>query len=604
MAPLAFRPWPRDSGPPEPLKEVLGRIALERGHFRDITEASLREEIAADGALEPSDDSDGDEIAEEDEENDASRSDKATSREELWRAKMDMQTLADNARNEVMFALDYVSLLLSESAPKLGEQTMSPMLKQNVPSGTLGVDIWQHMPDDAAQRAQDQLLATNVKIESLQESADSLLAAAGRLEDNVRKETQYWDQILSITERGWNVCKLPGQQHRLGVTFGFSESAPQFERQGVAALNAGADGGVALERGIGRKPKALRVEVRRAGSAVGRSKVPVVLDGEETTLEARIRRARDSLFDEELYYEMVRESRSVTSLGVGTRGQALWFSPEGVEDGREAPEVVFELVSLEEVGKENEGSGQEDGFAQAIVLAARLLLSQAHRERLKKRSNIPPPRSERQEETPLLPILRPIMSYMLHQAALDQVNALVNRLAALLDAAQVHHSGQQAELALPVADIANAEALVELLKQTWTSEASLAIGESVLRLQLETTLARAFGPVFVLTAPTGKAARFTTADEARAAADELVASQLAQGLATKAGDQWRCTAREALLSKVNDDDPEAADVNAWITVNSEGGAMSLNTMTKETVWRMGRESARESLHEAFAAMSS
>ena len=90
--------------------------------------------------------------------------------------------------------------------------------------------------------------------------------------------------------------------------------------EGASFLNRFTDlvhfGRISLERGIGQKPRALHVTLRKGNRLVGTSKFPQPPNAEDTTLEARIKYARDSLYDEELYHEMVRESRALPSLGV------------------------------------------------------------------------------------------------------------------------------------------------------------------------------------------------------------------------------------------------------------------------------------------------
>jgi len=419
MTSLSFRPWARDVAEESSLKDVLARVHLERGHFRDITEASLQEEIAREGALELSESED--EVEEDDEAPEGGKDQgKPTTREDLYKAKFEMLQHVAAAEQDILMSLDFISLLLSKQAPQ-ANTTISPVLKEKVPSGTLGTDIWQRMPVDKAREAQDELLATSVKMDALRRSADSLLSAATRLQDNVRKETQYWDQILSISEKGWNVCRLPGH-HRLAVRLGFNDSAPEFSRRGIAALNTDSDGNITLERGVGSRPQAVRVRIRKMGKTIGSSKLPPLLERGESTLESRITHARDSLFDEELYHEMIRESRSIGSLGVAVEKSAITFKPD-VAGNENVPEIAFELVSLDEAQPDlSRGEDSEDTLAQAIALAVRLLLTQAHRERLRTRSQVPPPMSDKKEEQPLLPILRPIMSFVLHRSALDQLN--------------------------------------------------------------------------------------------------------------------------------------------------------------------------------------
>ncbi|KXL46686.1 hypothetical protein M433DRAFT_65351, partial [Acidomyces richmondensis BFW] len=417
MPSLSLRPWARDSNEEASLKDILPRANLERGHFRNITEASLQAEIAGEGALESSESEEGED---EEEEGASQPVSKPKNVADLLQARNEMVQYVGAAHNDAMMALDFVSLVLSKDAPQ-ASTTISQNLRQEVQPGTLGTDIWQRMPEDKARQAQDELIAINVRMESLQDSANGLIAAANRLQENVRMETRYWNQVLSISEKGWNICRIPGQQHKLGVTFGFSESAPEFSRKGVAALNTTEDGTIVLERGIGSKPRAMRVLLRRDGNIIGTSKIPTFLDDEEVTLESRIRHARDSMYDEELYYEVIREARTLKSLGISMRRNEINFNP-----------------NVELKAKQSSTSSSEDSLAQAIALVARMLLTHAHRDRLKKRSEVPAPMSGLgNEERPILPILRPIMSLILHHRALLQTKNYYAQLKSLLSTAGI-----------------------------------------------------------------------------------------------------------------------------------------------------------------------
>ncbi|KAK0933091.1 RNA polymerase II mediator complex subunit [Friedmanniomyces endolithicus] len=594
MASLTLRPWTHDAPDTSSLKDILARA--QRGHFRDITEVSLQEEIAGEGAIELSESESDDEEEDKDEEQSSA---KPSTRDDLFKARLEMLRHVDAAHNDVMIALDFVSLLLTHDAPEKGKVSISAGLRQEVPIGTLGHDIWHKMPQDKAREAQDQLLATNVRLEGLQQSADSLLAAASRLEDNVRKETRYWDHVLSINESGWNVCKLPGQQHRLGVTYGFSDSAPEFARRGVAALNATSDGTMVLERGVGSKPRAVRVLLKRGEAVVGCSRIPALRNEGEVALEARIRHARDSLFDEELYHEMLRESRGQASLGISTKGDCIVLTPNSGESPL-ATEVVFELVSLDEVEDEAGEAREQDPLAQAIALAARMLSSQAHREKVKKRSAVPQPMSERKDERLSLPILRPIMAFMLHKAAIDQINSYLGHVGSLLSAASIEYRNQPAGFTFPEdIEASRVEDIISMLMQCWTSEASLDLHNMQTTMRLETTLATSFGTQYILSSADGRVTRFSSQDELRAACDDVLAPELALHLKRGADEDWECNVREALL--VRPDDEQGKGRRVWVTLDSETGVLSLNTPTKKVSWGSQVDVAT-SFSEAWAGL--
>ena len=605
---FSFQPWTRETTDESSLKHVLARVNLERGHFRTITEASLQEEIAGEGALELSSSEDEGEDDEEEDEKTEDAHYKPSTRAELFKAKNDMLANIRAAEQEILMMTEFVSLLLSKDAPKLAVTTMSAELRSAVPMGSLGMDLWQRMPVDQAREAQDELLATGVRLNSLQRSADSLLSAANRLNANVRKETEYWNQILSISQRGWNVSRIPGPQHKLGVRFGFSESASEFSRKGIAALNMDSDGTVLLDRGIGSRPKALRVVLRKNREVVGTSKVPTVPDAEETTLEARIRYARDSLFDEELYYELIRESRTLASLGVGMKGSAVRFASSGISTN--GIDVSLDLVALDDDFAHDQNlPHEEDALAQAIVLAARLLLSRAHRDKLKKRSEIPPPLSDdKSDERPLFPILRPVMAFVMHRAVLEQLNAYIAVTSKMLTEANIQTSHQDARFKLGLdPDLTNAESLISLLMQPWASTAKITISppESEIlafEFKVETTLAYGTGPIFTLTTPahtTGQ--RVDSIDELVAAADAEVASGLAVALGRMLSEDWFCLDYEALLIKSGEDNEDRRPIQ--VTFSSEQMIVSVSSLSAKSTWRLNGESSEKGFWDAVRGLA-
>jgi mediator of RNA polymerase II transcription subunit 17 len=592
MAPLAFQPWPLEKPEPPNIIDVLSRVHVERGQlFRDITEATLQEEIAANGALSPEQSTSEDEDGEEDRK-DSANNGQPVSREELQRAKFDMMQQVGIAHNEIMMALDFVSLLESEHALQ-AQHSMSQALKDSVPPKTLGTDIWAHMPVDEAKQAQDRVLARNVKMLSLQRSADDILGAAKRLEDNVRKETQFWDQMLSISGKGWSVCRIP-RTKRLGVRYGFSESASEFSGRNIAALNGNPDGSISLERGFGSKPTGLRVSVVRGGQLVGKSYLPSTSDDSETTLEARIRHARDSIFDEELFREMTRESRTMSSMGVTMRGQTIRLPTVGTEQA-DSTEILLNLVPLDqEAGSPINTANPDDAIAQAIALAARLILSQAHREKFNKRSEVPMAMAERNEEKPIMAILKPLIAFSLHKSSLSAVNSYIDKIAAVSSLATIDVAPSHAVFQLPEsAQITNASDLVTILKSTFISTAHIKLkaprDEVDITITVESSVAQTqdMASTFILSVPGEQPLRFDNIEDLAPSIDVAIASTLAAGLQSVADENWTLDKREALLVR---EDPSQSDrIRVSVVVSGQEGRLNLSSPQKKLAWKIGQD---------------
>jgi mediator of RNA polymerase II transcription subunit 17 len=610
MSQLSFQPWPLEKPQSPNIIEVLDRVRIERGQlFRNVTEASLQEEIATDGDLSPEQSLSEDE-EEEDADNDKelgkqAKNDQPVTREELQRAKFEMLQQVAIAHNEIMMAVDFVSLLESEHATH-AQQSMSVALKQAVPSKTLGTDMWEHMPVDEARLAQDRLLARNVKMRSLQQSADNILGAAKRLEDNVRKETQFWDQMLSISSKGWSICRLP-KSKGLGVRYGFSESSAEFSKRDIAALNSNKDGSVSLDRGFGTKPTGLKVTVSRNGQVVGKSSLPSISDDSETTLEARIRHARDSIFDEELFREMTRESRTMASLGVAVRGHTITIPASTVEDPG-STEIHIELAPLDdEIDSPNSSANPDDAIAQAMALGARLILSQAHRDKLSKRSEVPQPMAERNEERPVMSILTPLASFLLHKTSLNAVNSYIARATSVLSLAGIDVTASRAVFELPQNNqITNTTDLVSMLKSTMVSTGGLKFKTSShtvdIAIQVESSLAQTqnMNSNFTLTTPDDRSLRFDAVEDVVQSADAAIASSLATALASRADGNWIQDQREALLVLDEEDQDERKSV--WMALDSQKGRLVLGSLQKDLVWEDGGDLPGVGLWDAWSKM--
>lgn len=124
---------------------------------------------------------------------------------------------------ETMFALDFVSLLLSKHAPRQAETSMSAFLKQVAPVGSLNADIINPPPKPETAVSDTKSVSRGWRLQSFNAAANKLLKAASRLEEEVASETKYWGEVLAVKDKGWKVCRMPRERQTLGVQYGFLE---------------------------------------------------------------------------------------------------------------------------------------------------------------------------------------------------------------------------------------------------------------------------------------------------------------------------------------------------------------------------------------------
>lgn len=122
-----------------------------------------------------------------------------------------------------MFALDFVSLLLSKYSPRQAETSMSAYIKQVAPLGFLSSEIVNRPPKPDSVVKDVKTVARGWRLQSFSSAANKLFKSAARLESEVAAEARYWDEVLAVRDNGWKVSRFPRERQALAVQFGFLE---------------------------------------------------------------------------------------------------------------------------------------------------------------------------------------------------------------------------------------------------------------------------------------------------------------------------------------------------------------------------------------------
>lgn len=315
---------------------------------------------------------------------------------------------------------------------------MSPFLKQNLPMGSLGSDVAQTPNKSEAEKSLTEMVSLGWKMQSLVSVADSLLASATRLGEEIERETSYWSQVLEIKEQGWSLSRLPREKHTLGVRYGFAEGDNVFELmmgryvlmtsiahtdfrdRGLAALRRDEEGNLDLDLGTRSSGnRTLQVSILRQGRPIASYAKACDESTAEISPVKLLLQARDSIYDEELYHELHREARSYISQGVRSIDGKILIPYE------QDKEIEIDLVTATN-GRES--VGPEDRTCESIALSLRILLSHAHRQNLHQRSRLPAPIKEGKIARPVHAILRPVLENIQHSSHMQKTKTLINKI--------------------------------------------------------------------------------------------------------------------------------------------------------------------------------
>ncbi|KAJ5189012.1 Mediator complex subunit Med17 [Penicillium cf. griseofulvum] len=424
---LPLRPILEQRDCPDTLPVEIAQINNQWGSFREVNESVLRNKIA-----EEQEKDDLDELDESDQ--DATDLDSTERLEQLYKRRAEITQFAMQAHMETMFALDFVSLLLSKQAPRQAETSMSAFLKQVAPLGSLNAEVVNPPPKPESTSKDISTVSRGWRIQNFNAAANKLLQAASRLETEVASETRYWNEVLAVKDKGWKISRLPRERQALGVQYGFLEATPVFRDRGLASLRRAEDGALLLDEGlIPSKARYVRVRVIQDGRLSGSSKpMRSAFDG-DGTIEDRILQARDTVYEDELFYELVREARAIASFGVTTRQNLIQIPASN------NLEILLDLVDIDENALQPQHDISQHGasLAEGLAHTIRILLAYAHRQNLRRRTLLPPPLTPKTRSIPEHQLIRPALAYIKHMSDVRWLQSLLNDLFGVLQSANL-----------------------------------------------------------------------------------------------------------------------------------------------------------------------
>lgn len=472
---LSLRPWPKESQG-STLPTLIQRINAERGDFRNLTEAALEAEITK-KLVDPN------AIVEDGASSESEDEPEPDRLKELMEQKGKLLQLLDQAHYAAVFSRDFLALAMTKTNPTQAQATISPQLRETVPIGTIGMDKLARGDTrlSIAKRDDNIVVGRGWKLQALNRSADTILAAATRLEKEIDSETKYWQEVLAVDQKGWKVCRLPQQKHTLGVRFGFFEAAPGFRNRSLAALQRRDDGSIYLDQGLSDPtPKRVLIRIETNGVITGSLK-PERAVSDDAALEPLILRARNTIFEEELWQELNRESRGLASHGVRWDGTGLRvpLSPTTT--------ALLTLEILDDTLPDYNYSHEHDHIAEMVSLSLHLLLLYNHRQNLHRRRQPPAPISHQPKPAVPVNLLRPLLKRIHHESILSTLNRTITSIHTVLASAGI--SG----LSHTISHVPRYPPL-SLLQKTKKPQAEAAIESLIGNLEAEYTIPLTLNP--------------------------------------------------------------------------------------------------------------
>ncbi|RSL47714.1 hypothetical protein CEP54_013266 [Fusarium duplospermum] len=419
--PLSLRPNPVADRRPKNIADFIARVNAQPGGFRALSEDKLREEIAArDAANGDAEDKDvdmagaGQDEDDEDEDQEAER--------DPQEVRMDVLRNIEQV-NLAFLTLDFLSLLISKQNPTQAGVTLSQGLREIVGIGTMGFDKLDDPTVSPAKAKDHEDVAVGWTIMKVNKTRDAAEEACKFLQKEIAAEGRYWDEIIAVQKSGWSISKVPKERHTLGVRFGFSEAAAEFKNNGLAPMRRGDEGAVQLDCGrLGGVSERLVVTLEKDGKVTGRSALPAQTTN-EAPLEARVLEARNTIFSQELWWEIRREARTLAAYDVKPDGPRLTYEV----DPASKTKMTMELVPLGSQASFDE-SLPDNSTAETVATSLHILLAAAHRHNELVRTRPIPPHVTRTRGQNVYSILRPTIATFMHRRRLNEATAHVGRI--------------------------------------------------------------------------------------------------------------------------------------------------------------------------------
>lgn len=440
-----------------PIAELLPQILRERQSFLNITEDSLQAEIEQKNkGIDTFEDNETQPVEETDE-------DTESAFQKFQKQKMELLGHINSAMNETSLSLDFVSLLMSGQKPNVSKATMSPYLTKHVPLGSLGSDrLSQNSEPEHNKGDGDAQKVASVglgwKYQSLNHISELFKGAGSQLRSQVEVERHYWNSINTVLNHGEVLFSLRDpltNSRAIGVKYGYGDSGSNYFDKGLAVLRKDDETGeitfspitTGSHRLSHKATKFTRVKILSkidndfmlTGQSLFEKKC--MEDKSEHKVINDIERARYFLFEEDLFYHLIREAKNLISYNVSIISNKIII--EIYDQIIEIESVIYDENNEEELSNTyqniNKESSKNNDKAQAILTFLKLMLCCYYNFNLELKQKIPTSFTKWKQNNTHPLMLRPLIGNIRHEHNVHSMKRIIHRICKSLDSSLFSH---------------------------------------------------------------------------------------------------------------------------------------------------------------------
>ena len=228
-------------------------------------------------------------------------------------------------------------------------------------------------------------------------------------------------------------------------------AASEFRTRGLAALRRAEDGSVNLDLGItAQTTRSLRVRIQKQGQIMASSLGESTTAVRHESIDSSILKARNAIFDEELYHELSREARNMANRGIRSTSDTITIPWE------DESQIIIDLVDPGSITSNGEAIPLDSFYqrlCKMLALAARILLSHAHRQNHNRRTQLPPPLTDRKMPRPIYSILRPLLALLQQHSAMWRLENFIDDLRLILANASLDITAESPGAVLDISSV-------------------------------------------------------------------------------------------------------------------------------------------------------